>query len=497
MKIKILSAILLGLTTLSFFGNENIFLERSFWSTNPSIDLIKETMAAGHDVAELSSNGFDAVVWALIEKTENETVIFLLQQNGNEPSKLTHDGRTYIFWAAYRDNIEIMQHLIDNGAKTDVIDSHGYSLMNFAAVTGQLNPKLYDFCISNGADVTREKNHDGANAMHLLAPFMQNVTMIDYFVSKGISLESIDDSGNGIFNYAVRRGNIDLLEMLIALKVPYQSTNSEGGNSMIFASQGTRGHTNSLELFQYLEKKGIDPNVSTESGTNPLHALAYKSEDMEVLKYLIGKGVKVDQQDAQGSTPIINAAYQNNLAYLSFMVEYSDDINVVNKKGLSAFMAAIQYNSPEVVSFLIQKGADVSLRDKDNNNSVYYLIESFDVKKEEQFKKKLELLIDSGFNLTSTSGKGNNLYHLAVQKNNTQLLDILHAIKVSLNVKNDEGYTALHIAAMQAEDDQVLKYLIEKGADKTTTTNFQETAYDLAKENEILIQKNISIDFLK
>ena len=124
MKIKILSAILLGLTTLSFFGNENIFLERSFWSTNPSIDLIKETMAAGHDVAELSSNGFDAVAWALIEKTENKTVIFLLQQDGNDPSKLTHDGRTYIFWAAYRDNIEIMQHLIDNGAKTDVIDSH-------------------------------------------------------------------------------------------------------------------------------------------------------------------------------------------------------------------------------------------------------------------------------------------------------------------------------------------------------------------------------------
>ncbi|MAU75807.1 MAG: hypothetical protein CL831_02910 [Crocinitomicaceae bacterium] len=497
MKIEILSVILLGITTLSCFGNENIFLERSFWSENPSIDLIKEKMSAGHDVAELSSNGFDAVAWALIEKTENETVIFLLQQDGNEPSKLTHDGRTYIFWAAYRDNLEIMQYLIDNGAKTDVIDSHGYSLMNFAAVTGQLNPKLYDFCISNGADVTREKNHDGANAMHLLAPFMQDGTMIDYFVSKGISLESIDDRGNGIFNYAVRRGNIDLLEMLIALKVPYQFTNSEGGNSMIFASQGTRGHTNSLELFQFLEKKGIDPNVSTESGTNPLHSLAFKSEDTEVLRYFVNKGVKVDQQDAQGSTPIINAAHRNNLAYLSFMVEHSDDINVVNKKGLSAFMAAIQYNSPEVVSFLIQKGADVSLCDKDNNGSGYYLIESFDVKKQEQFNKKLELLIDSGFNLSSTSGKGNNLYHLAVQKNNTQLLDILHAMKVSLNVKNDEGYTALHIAAMQAEDDQVLKYLIEKGADKTTTTSFQETAYDLAKENEILIQKNISIDFLK
>ncbi len=497
MKIVLLSLVLLGQTSLSCFGNENVFLERSFWSSNPSIDLIKEKMASGHDVAELSSNGFDAVAWALIEKTENATVIFLLQQEGNKLSKLTHDGRTYIFWAAYRDNLEIMQYLIDNGAKTDVIDSHGYSLINFAAVTGQLNPKLYDLCIYHGADVTREKNHDGANAMHLLAPFMQDGSMIDYFVSKGISLESIDDSGNGIFNYAVRRGNIDLLEMLIAQKVPYKFINSEGGNSMIFASQGTRGHTNSLELFQYLEKKGIAPNVSTESGTNPLHALAYKSEDIDVLKYFVDRGVNVDQQDAKGFTPIINAAHQNNLVYLSFMVEHSDDINVVNKKGFSALMAAIKYNSPEVVSFLIQKGADVSLCDKDNNNSAYYLIESFDLKKEEQFKNKLKLLMDAGFDLTSTSGKGNNLYYLAVQKNNTQLLYILDSMKVSLNVKNDEGYTALHIAAMQAIDDQVLKYLIEKGADKATTTSFQETAYDLAKENELLIQQNVSIDFLK
>jgi ankyrin repeat protein len=69
--------------------------------------------------------------------------------------------------------------------------------------------------------------------------------------------------------------------------------------------------------------------------------------------------------------------------------------------------------------------------------------------------------------------------------------------KVDVNAKNKEGITALHKAAMVAENDVVLKYLVSIGAKKELTTAFKETAYNLAHENEFLTKQHISIDFLK
>jgi hypothetical protein len=53
------------------------------------------------------------------------------------------------------------------------------------------------------------------------------------------------------------------------------------------------------------------------------------------------------------------------------------------------------------------------------------------------------------------------------------------------------------MAAMIATDTQMLNYLISIGAKKEIVTDFEETAYDLALENELLKKNNISLDFLR
>ncbi|MNQ26376.1 hypothetical protein D3C85_396110 [compost metagenome] len=50
---------------------------------------------------------------------------------------------------------------------------------------------------------------------------------------------------------------------------------------------------------------------------------------------------------------------------------------------------------------------------------------------------------------------------------------------------------------MISKDDAILKYLLSIGAKKEITTDFDESAYALAKENESLTKNNISVEFLK
>jgi len=73
----------------------------------------------------------------------------------------------------------------------------------------------------------------------------------------------------------------------------------------------------------------------------------------------------------------------------------------------------------------------------------------------------------------------------------------MYYYNIDVNAKNGQGYTALHIASMKAKNDDILKYLLSKGADHSIKTDFEESAYDLAIENELLKKNNTELNFLK
>lgn len=477
-------------------AQENVFLSRDYWKANPSIEKIETDIAAGNDVTMLNSNMFDAVAYALLAETDNKIVKHLLTKKGNDVNKITHDGRTYMFWAAYRNNLEIMEHLVAKGAKANVKDSHGFTVINFAARAGQTNTKLYDFLLEHDADINDTTNN-AANALLLVASSVTDYSTFEYFNKKGLDLKSTDDNGNGLFNYTARGGNVDLLKKLVTKGFPYKMLNKLEGNAVLMASQAVDKLKDGLATFNYLEGLGLEPNITNNEGTNPLHAIASKSDDLSILKYFIDKGVDVNQQNKEGITPFMNATKNNDLAIIIFLADHVKDLNTVDKNGRTALTMAINKNNVQVIEFLLKNGADSKIIDKKGNSLAYYLVSSYNPKKPEVFEAKLKSLQEKGLNLTQEQNNGNTLVQLAVQENNIALLKRLEEFKIDVNHKNEDGNTALHLAAMSGQNETILKYLIAHGADKSIKTEFEESVYDLVSENEQLKEQLSSFDYLK
>ena len=57
------------------------------------------------------------------------------------------------------------------------------------------------------------------------------------------------------------------------------------------------------------------------------------------------------------------AARYNNESMVSFLIDKGADINMKNVKGFTALMCAAMYNRESIVSFLIDKGADINIKD--------------------------------------------------------------------------------------------------------------------------------------
>jgi len=475
---------------------QNPLVNREFWKTKPSLQTVQEKVSEGNSPSALNRFAFDPLTWALIEDAPMSVLKYLFSQEGNSANKLTHDGRTYIFWAAYRDNLEFMKFLIENGAQTDIIDDHGNTLLNFAATTGQSNPLLFDFIIKHGANVKEEKNDDGASPLLLIMPHIENNNMVDYFTERGLSIHDVDDHGSSAVYYAARGGHLPIIKWCINEGVVYKGANKQGKTPMHFASQGERRHSNSVEIFDYLKSQGVPANSSDLENTTPLMLYCNSGNDPQVVKWFLENGASCDQVDKQGNSALTIAAKRQSVECLKELAHNNNAINAANIKGETALLNAISQNEAPSVELLLGSGASVEISTKDGNTALHYWIQSYSSPEVADFDLKETLLKKHGFDPSLTQPNGNTIFHLAAEKNDFTLLKRVSRYKVNINARNKEGLTALHIAAMKTEDLQTLKYLVELGADPRLVTEFEETTFQLAQENELLKAKGSELSFL-
>ncbi len=499
---KILIA-LLTFSAIAAQAQKNTLLEQSFWQNQPDVNAVKSEIEKQNSPSQFNAMTMDPVVIAINAQAPTATIEYLLTQPGNDVSKITHDGRTYLHWAANRGNADLVAYLLDKGAKVDVLDSHGTTPLLFAAGSGQQNTKIYDLLLAHGDNLKTNISADGANALLLAVANDKDLTLTNYFISKGLDLNSADAAGNNAFSYAAKSGNIEVLKTLV------QKGIKPNANVMLMAAQGGGGGAN-LATYQYLESLNIKPTATSKSGENVLHYLVRKPNQMQIIKYFLDKGLDINQTDEEGNTVLMNAAASNrDTAVLAMLLLHTKNVNQANQNGVTALALAVRSNSPEIVNYLISKGASVNILDKKGNNLAYYLVESYrpqngsgfggmngqaanrpaNASATDDFNLKLNILKQKGLNVAAPQKDGNTLYHLAVAKNDIALIKRLEPLGIDINSKNK--------AALTSKDDSILKYLISIGAKKDAVTNFKETAFDLASENESLSKNNVSVNFLK
>jgi ankyrin repeat protein len=406
----------------------------------------------GADPTALNGGAFDPLVYAILQNADQAVLNYLLDFEGNPVNKMTHDGRTYLFWAALRGNLDFMKVLVDQGARTDLRDDKGSTVFLFAAGAGQDKKEVYDFLIENGADPVHNLSRSGANALLVMGSRYQNMEMIDYFQSIGMSISDTDNKGRSLLDYMAQGGNLELMNSIESQGVEIHDY------ALVNAARGLARGSTDLVFMDALEAKGLDVKVRDDQSNNLLVFVASSVKDLSIHNWFLQRGIDPFQVNDQGRSAFNYALARNDLKVLN---AYLND-----------------ENSPGF--------------DKNNTLILEDLIRNRD---KALFNEKYELLVSLGFDFQAQWNQGMNVYHLIVQMNRMDLLNWATLSDADINAIDEQGNTPIQMAVLKVDDVSELKPWILAGARTDVETDFGESLYDLAMENEKL--KNQNLDILK
>jgi len=145
------------------------------------------------------------------------------------------------------------------------------------------------------------------------------------------------------------------------------------------------------------------------------------------------KGDKLTTGGADGL--MLFAILSSDLKAIQEMINIGHDINARNKSGHTPLMFASAYNSPEVVSLLIDQGADIKATEYVSEGNALHISARFNPKPE-----TIELLVQQGLDIEATDKDGHTALLLATKHNqNLQVVEKLIELGADINTLDNSG----------------------------------------------------------
>ncbi len=237
----------------------------------------------------------------------------------------------------------------------------------------------------------------------------------------------------------------------------------------------------------FLEEHPEVLNKKNAYGDTPLEA-ALHSQFLPVAIVLAEKGAVTDAsallEAVHSSMDAIQmegwSEEQRKARVGLFKMLIDDQRNKIDAKddqGNTALALAASKGDAAVVELLLKNGADASIRNDIGHHALHAAVIKGNL-------SIVQLIAEYDRRLLRNEGDPFSFLHLAVENGRKELYDyLLEHDTVGIDLQNEEGQTALSLAAAYG-DQETVRYLLEKGADKAIKSKDGMLALDYAKQSD-------------
>ena len=422
-------------------------------------NVIAPLVAAGAQVAALTTTGATPLMHAA--HSGSVDAVRILIENGADPNiKETANGQTALMFAAASDRTDVVKLLIARGADLHVTSR----VEDFASLT-----------MTNDADqngVPRPQQPRNANDVPgVTRPFNYNELIGKH-------------GGLAALHFAARQGAMATAEALIKAGANINQRGA-GDKTTPIVVAAVNGH---FDLVSFFLDNGADPNLPSEGGVTPLYAvvnvqwqprsfypqprayLQQKTGYLELMKKLLDTGADPNvrtnrntwftqynfdlrRTDDSGATPFWRAAYASDIAAMKLLIEY----------GADPFIPTMRVAQRGNFQGGTRGGSD---RDPLNREPL---------PTGGPGTPPLVAAAGAGY----SEGFAGNAHRFAPTGMLAAVKYLVEEVGVDVNAEDEDGSTAVHNAASRGDNEMIL-YLVSKGADVTKVNRRGQTTVDMA-----------------
>lgn len=372
-------------------------------------------------------------------------IIYTLSLNSMHGEKFPNELKFYIFEFFYnnkdfRDFIINLNNLVNlshvNRNLRNIILKRKNSYIPYAVnqfvKNNKDNPNLFENLIQ------------GINLLNL--PNIRNIVLAS--IKHSIELNNIDISNK---YYSTSNNHTLLVRYILDKNIPYIRSlflllNTLEKRDLIkcdrinlFLSNINRSvvvtpliyacYTQNKELVKILLENEVDVNETDENGNTALfYSSLIVNLDLEIINLLLNYGANVNIQNKVGYTALMDAVEANNLDLIRLLLAHRANPDLKEYEvGETALLIAVEDESLEAVKILILKGkANINLQDEIGNTALMNAINNND-------NNMVEFLLENGADISIRNQNDEDALDLARENDNQEMLNMLEWIS-SMNL---------------------------------------------------------------
>lgn len=367
-----------------------------------------------------------------------------LLKNGSKVNVLDGIGQSALHRAARADDMQACRILLSYSIDSTIVSLQGYTAAQLASEnvkkflndphdTVDLECQLLDAAKAGDLETVRRiikinphtvncRDLDGRHStpLHFAAGY-NRVPVVEFLLENGAEVHASDKGGLVPLHNACSYGHYEVTELLVK-----HGANVNVSDLWKFTPLHEAAAKGKYEIVKLLLKHGADPTKKNRDGSTPLDLVREGDQDVADL--------------LRGNSALLDASKKGNLARVQRLIT-PDNINCRDAQGRNStpLHLAAGYNNFEVAEYLLENGADVNAQDKGgliplHNASSYGHLDI------------AALLIKHNTVVNATDKWGFTPLHEAAQKGRTQLCSLLLAHGADPYMKNQEGQTPIELA---------------------------------------------------
>lgn len=443
-----------------------------------------------------------------------------LLRAGADPNQRGQFGTPSLHWRVDFDDLPGVQLLLKAGADANGLTERGISPLSLAIANG--NAKMVDLLLLAGADASQLE--PTGETLLMMAAQAGVVAVVDDLLRHGAKVDDRESTfGQTALMYAARAGHADIVATLLAHGADANAATKVGAAPRFIAPNSVPGFGFGVGILRGGVPADRGRREPAAGGMTPLHYAA-RHDHVEVAGLLLAAGAEVNTREANDITPLLMAISNDNAPVAHYLLAHGGDVNAQDWYGRSPLWEAVNVRNLYVdnatykngverepllglIQALLQAGADVNARTQETPPFRNHLLPSTGSLEWVDFTGQTPLLtaalagdvtimrlllahgadphIDT-FHGTSPLMAAAGVNWVVAQTWTEGPQQLLEAVKLcyelgmDVNQANSMGVTALHGAANRGSD-EIIRFLVEKGADLTAQDNEHRSTLDWAK----------------